>query len=69
MELKGAKSYWASTPVEDDAVDKPQQVRPIGLVRRVLPAFVLGLGLVATLAWIGLLGWLLYRAVKFLALG
>ena len=31
-------------------------------IRQIWPLFVVGLGLLATIAWTALLGWLLYRA-------
>lgn len=35
-------------------------------VRGIWPIFLVSLALVATLAWVALLGWLLYRAASFL---
>ena len=35
-------------------------------IRRIWAVFVVGLGLLATMAWIALLGWLLFRAVLWL---
>jgi hypothetical protein len=34
-----------------------------------LAVFFVGFGLIATAAWIALLGWLLYQAVRMLGLG
>jgi hypothetical protein len=36
-------------------------------IRRIWPVCVVGFGLVATVAWMALLGWALYRAVLLLA--
>ena len=35
-------------------------------IRQIWPLFVVGLGLIATLAWMTLLGWLVYRAMRLL---
>jgi hypothetical protein len=37
-------------------------------IRQIWPIIIVGLGLLATVAWIALLGWLLYRAVLMLGL-
>lgn len=44
-----------------------QQTSATKRIRRVWPLFVVGVGVLATLAWMALLGWLLYRAVLVLA--
>jgi hypothetical protein len=38
----------------------------VARIRELWPVVVVGLGLLATVAWIALLGWLLYRAVLML---
>ena len=35
-------------------------------IRQIWPLFVVGLGLLATIAWTALLGWLLFRAALIL---
>ena len=44
------------------------QARPSLIARasRIWPAFGVGLGLLATMAWIALLGWLLFRGILWL---
>jgi hypothetical protein len=56
-----------------DASDAPahapasqQQTSATERVRQIWPVFVLGLGLLSAVAWMTLLGWLLYRAVLML---
>ena len=39
---------------------------PARIHRRIWPIFVVGLGLLAAMAWIALLGWLALRAVLWL---
>ena len=43
-----------------------QQPSATKRIRQIGPLFVIGLGLLATIAWTALLGWLLYRAVLML---
>jgi len=64
MKLDRAKAFWASTPT---AQTGEQERRTARFVSGFLwPAFALGLGLLATVAWIAVLGWLMYRAVQLL---
>lgn len=49
----------------DDQPKPPLAAR----IRQIWSVFIVGLGLLATVAWIALLGWLLYRAVLMLGLG
>ena len=44
-----------------------QQTSVADRIRQIWPLYVVGLGLVATCAWMALLGWMLYRAVLVLA--
>jgi len=44
-----------------------QQTSAAERIRRIWPVCVVGFGLVATVAWMALLGWVLYRAVLLLA--
>jgi len=43
-----------------------QQPSGIERIRQIWPLFVVGFGLLATVAWMALLGWLLYRAALLL---
>jgi len=43
-----------------------QQPSATETIRRIWPLFAVGLGLLATVAWMALLGWVLYRAVLML---
>jgi hypothetical protein len=55
-----------ASPIVAAFVDQGQRL-PLGGIRRIWPYFVVGLGLVATVAWMGLLSWALYRAVLVLS--
>lgn len=54
------------SPAGAKAVPIATQPPPAGHVRPSWPLFVVGFGLVATVAWMTLLGWLLYRAALML---
>ena len=43
-----------------------QQASATEAIRQIWPLFVVGLGLIGTLAWMTLLGWLVFRAVRLL---
>jgi ABC-type phosphate transport system permease subunit len=64
MKLDRAKAFWASKPLEQAVNQKSRAVR-FGL-EILWPACAVVVGLLATLAWIALLGWGLYRAVLML---
>jgi hypothetical protein len=51
-----------------DAQDGVAEPRPsvAGRLREIRAVFFVGVGLLATVAWIAILGWLLYRAVPAL---
>ena len=67
MKLDRGKAFWGSTPTEQTVKQKGRAAR---FVRGfVWPVCVLSLGLLATLAWIALLGWLLYRAALAFGVG
>jgi hypothetical protein len=48
-------------------VSVPNQTSMTERIRQIWPSCVVGLGLVATVVWVGLLGWVLYRALLALA--
>jgi len=50
-----------------DVAAAPQQISIADRVRQIWPVCVVGLGLAATVAWMGLLAWMVYRAVLVLA--
>ena len=47
-------------------IDAPAKLPLATRLREVWPVFLVGLGLVSTIAWTTLLGWLVYRAVLVL---
>jgi len=51
----------------DVPVTQQQQKLMAERIRQIWSYFVVGLGLIATVAWMALLGWMLYRAVLMLA--
>lgn len=69
MKQERADSFRAaSTPTQMPA-DRLERGRVLRFVRELWPLAVLGLGLLATVAWGALLDWLLYRAVLLLGVG
>jgi hypothetical protein len=51
----------------DVPVTQQQQILMAERIRQIWSYFVVSLGLAATIAWMALLGWVLYRAVLMLA--
>jgi hypothetical protein len=61
-EIRNGHPVTRNVPV----TQQPQQLMA-ERIRQIWSYFVVGLGLIATVAWMALLGWMLYRAVLMLA--